>query len=426
VYIYTLGRDRYAVTVTWHVTVTHKSGGPVSSSEDPLILYDNEDLVFETPTLHSCGRTAIRSVAAMTYDQANNLIHGRAPDLHPSKVPPGQAGQDVGKHLFDGLRKDLKWLTVFGRFLKSQRERNGALDLTQKSGELKFRLSDEGEPVDVDEKEAMEIHGTIAELMIIANSTVARIIDHYRPGETLVRIHPPPPPSKLKLLQDVALQAGLEVSHSTSPGEVLDQLMAFRQEILYPTSNSNAKIDSTLEAHSISEFVLSAIIRAMSQAKYVCARDCIISDDLLTGNNKETGDRTATDGRILGHYGLGLSHYTHFTSPIRRYADIVVHRQLLSVLESLGGGCGLKVMKLMSNDESDANVCTDYSDIRKITKKTKIVDKNDSFTMSSVDSVASGNSNQGKIDICMYEFTYISIYQFDHVDKYQFTNIIFI
>lgn len=216
------GRDRYAVTVTWHVAMRHRSGRPVVPTEDPLILYDDGDILFDTPTLHSCGRTAIRSVAAMTYDQAHNLIHGRAPDPHPSTVPPGQAGQGVGKHLWDGLRKDLKWLTVFGRFLKSQREINGALDLTQKSGELKFKLSDDGEPVDVDEKEAMEIHGTIAELMIIANSTVARIIDNYRPGETLVRIHPPPPPSKLKLLQDVALQAGLETSPSATPGEVVN------------------------------------------------------------------------------------------------------------------------------------------------------------------------------------------------------------
>lgn len=265
------GKDRYAVTVTWHIKLTHASGGAsVISTEDPLLLWDNNDIIFDTPVLYSCGRTAIRSVAAMTYSQAHNLIQGNPPDPSPPTAPQGQAGQEVDKSLWKDLRKDLKILTVFGRFLKKQRERNGALDLTQAAGgELKFKLSGEGEPVDVDGKEEMEVHNTIAELMIIANSTVARIINAYRPQETLFRMHAAPPLNKLKA---VSLETGLGTFDSNTPDNLREQLRSFKEKILFSKGNKQSALD----------FYNSAIIKSMSEAKYLCA-------GALSGGEQSTG-----------------------------------------------------------------------------------------------------------------------------------------
>jgi exoribonuclease R len=167
----------------------------------------------------------------MTYGQAHNLIHNREPDPPgvPNSVPPGQAGQAVSRPLWEGLRQDLKLLTVFGRSLKASREKNGALDLSQGSGgELKFKLNSEGDPIDVQGKEEMEVHDTIAELMILANSSVAEIIHALTPQELLIRIHPPPPLSKLQSVRELALQTGLNVFREEASAELRDQLRSFR------------------------------------------------------------------------------------------------------------------------------------------------------------------------------------------------------
>lgn len=110
-------KDRLAVTVMWDVRVTHKDGSPVKEGEDPLALDVRGDIVFVLPTTAAswCGRTAIRSVAAMTYAQAHNLVHDAPPDAAPPSVPPGQAGQAVNPDLWPRLRRDLKLLTVFSR-----------------------------------------------------------------------------------------------------------------------------------------------------------------------------------------------------------------------------------------------------------------------------------------------------------------------
>ena len=203
--------------------------------EDPLLLDEENDIRFEDLSVHSCGRVTIRSVAAMTYGQAHNLIFGREPDppATPNTVPLGQAGRPVAPSLWEGLRSDLKLLTVFGRYLKASREASGALDLSQGAGgELKFKLNNEGDPVDVQGKEELEVHSTIEELMVLANGAVAEMIHCLTPLETLLRIHPPPPQSKLQAVRELAKQSGLSVFRDESSSLISEQLRTFRGQML--------------------------------------------------------------------------------------------------------------------------------------------------------------------------------------------------
>ena len=361
------GKERFALTVVWHVRVSHANGQPVNKNDDPLLLHENKDIIFDTPVLHSCGRTAITSVAAMTYAQAHNLILGHDPDPQPSTVPPGQAGRTVAKPLWEGLRSDLRMLTVFGRYLKGQREKNGALDLTQTGGELKFKLDSEGEPMDVKCKEEMEVHNTIAELMIICNSTVAYIVESYKPLEALVRVHAPPPPDQQKEILRLVVETGQGKFDSGAPVKLRNQLRSFRENMLFP-KKKHARADDKKTAESIVDFVTSSVIKSMCEALYVNAGS-------LSGGIFSCEGASVTQGetRLSGHYGLGLNFYTHFTSPIRRYADIMVHRQLLGILESLGDGSGLKQIQLPPKEGIlNSNVCIDYSDRSNIQKDSSL------------------------------------------------------
>jgi exoribonuclease R len=311
--------DRFTVSVTWDVAVTHKDGSLVEEAEDLMTLDAKGDVYFSMPALPSwAGRGVIHSIAAATYAQAHNLIHGLPSDPKEELVPPGQAGRAIKKSKCARLRSDLRSLTAFARWLQRNRESLGALDLSQGSGaELKFKTDAEGNPVEVSGKEEMEVHHTISELMIAANSGVATIIYQAQPSQTLLRIHPPPSAEKLKMLQAEVLDAGIDLFQQKPSSDMQALLRTYREKV------------SRGHQPMAAELLTASVIRAMNEARYV-------GSGSLTGELAVAGPSSgsAADGRYLGHFGLGLRLYTHFTSPIRRYADVIVHRQLLSVLEA--------------------------------------------------------------------------------------------
>lgn len=317
------GLDRLCVSVVWHVAVTRANGAPVLCTEDLLALDATDDLVFTMPELPTwSGRGIIRSSCAATYRQAHNLMYDIPPSKEEANVPVGQAGRAIPKSLWSRLRRDLRALTAFGRFLQRGREANGALDLSQGSGaELKFKIDTEGAPVEVQGKEELEIHHTISELMIACNSHVARLVHTVYPLETLFRIHPPPSASKLALLSEEVAETGVNVFKGGSSSELRQQLGSYKDTVMKSSKGKNS-VD-------LVELLTTSVIRAMNEAKYVCSST--LSGDLLVAEASEA----ASQGRCVGHYGLGLKYYTHFTSPIRRYADVISHRQLLSALQVL-------------------------------------------------------------------------------------------
>jgi len=257
---------------------------------------------FKTVKSFWYGRTVIHNCQAMTYEQAHNIIHSKPPD-DPSKPspPPLTAGYPVSQSNIQFLKKDLSLLTHLARKLRKDREDiGGAVDLSSgdTGNELKFSLDENHNPVKVTPKKQLEIHQTVAELMIMANSWVAKTIFERFPTCALLRIHQSVDESRFDDLKEI-LSAGNVSFDGSSNLRLANSLKDAEQ-----SSKSNSAVNSLFK---------SLATRAMSEAQYV-----------------STGKIGGEEG--LSHYGLGLEKYTHFTSPIRRYADIVVHRQLLLTL----------------------------------------------------------------------------------------------
>jgi len=249
------------------------------------------------------GRTVIHNVQAMTYEQAHNILHDKEPDEEGKEPPPPlTAGGHVDKSRIKYLKSGLLILTKMSRKLRHNREViGGALDLSSgdRGSELKFTLDSDGNPTRVLPKKELEIHHTIAEMMIMANSFVAKTIFERFPNIALLRIH-----------RSVDVQGGNfeELESLLKAGGV--QFDGKNNRAL-AQSLKRAKMNA--EGSPVFSLFQSVATRAMNEAQYVC-----------TGLH---------EGKIgLGHYGLGIDLYTHFTSPIRRYADIIVHRLLLASL----------------------------------------------------------------------------------------------
>ena len=294
------------------------------------------------------GRTCVHNCAAMLYEQAHKILHDMPPDdLSKPPPPPLTAGAPVPSNIIPALKSDLSILTNLARKLRKNREDvGGAVDLSSggRGSELKFVLDERGNPVKVSPKTEMEIHHTIAELMIFANEYVARRIHQAFPDIALLRNHRYVQEGRFDELETTLKTAGIQFDGRSNKA-LADTLKAAKLGGKY-----GAIVDSLLQ---------SLATRAMSEAQYICS-----------------GAQEGDSG--FAHYGLGIDKYTHFTSPIRRYADVVVHRELLAavsdipsstinvratidraVLESLPGS---KTMTVLGRAEDDGSG-DDYSDL---------------------------------------------------------------
>lgn len=165
--------------------------------------------------------------------------------------------------------------------LRENRFNNGALDLEMP--EVKVRLDDRGLPVALEKVEHDSSHQLIEEFMLLANETVARVTKNkHLPA--IYRVHESPNPEKLAELRQSLLIHGIKVGDLTK-----------RQEM--------QRASRAIAKHPASHALKIALLKSLKRACY----------------------RT----QPLGHYGLAKTNYCHFTSPIRRYADLVVHRALL-------------------------------------------------------------------------------------------------
>ncbi|KAM7290642.1 exosome complex exonuclease RRP44 [Ixodes scapularis] len=225
----------------------------------------------EAEVLHTkFHKSIIKSRAALTYAEAQARIDDTS--------------------LNDELTLGLRGLNRLAKILKAKRIANGALTLA--SSEVRFHVDSEThDPIDVQTKQLLETNSMVEEFMLLANASVARHIFQEFPECALLRRHPAPAPANLEPLVKAGHSKGfvVEVESGLRLAESLDRAVDPEQ----PYFNVMLRMVAT---------------RCMARALYFCS-GCVAPED-------------------FDHYGLAMPFYTHFTSPIRRYSDLMVHRLL--------------------------------------------------------------------------------------------------
>lgn len=217
--------------------------------------------------------TVIRSRFRLTYQEAQEMLESRAP-----------------REELKTLLWELQTLRRLAKVLQKKRAERGSLDFDLP--EAIVELDDEGFPVDIKESVRLESMRLIEEFMLLANETVARHAS--RLGVPFIyRVHDRPAPEKIDQIRDFVAALGYRLPRARK-GKVDPRVFA---EIIEEARGKREE-----------ELVNTVILRSMKQARYQVEN--------------------------IGHFGLAASFYTHFTSPIRRYPDLEVHR----ILKKLQGG----------------------------------------------------------------------------------------
>ena len=218
------------------------------------------------------GKTVINSDRRFSYEEAQAVI---------------ETGEGE-------LKEEILKLNSLATILRKQRYKNGAINFDTK--EVKFILDENAKPIGVYTKESKEANFLIEEFMLLANRSVAEHIGKVKErkkAKTFVyRVHDEPNPEKLGTFVQFVAKLGYKIK-TTSRKTLAD---------------SFNKLFVDIEGKGEQNMIDSIAIRTMSKAYY------------------------STDN--IGHYGLGFPYYTHFTSPIRRYPDLMVHRLLYSYLNN--------------------------------------------------------------------------------------------
>jgi ribonuclease R len=215
------------------------------------------------------GRTIIHSNRRFTYEEVQEILEGKKGEFE----------------------EELKVLNEMATQMRNHRLRSGAMAF--ESAEVKFVLNEQGIPLKVIPKVRKDAHKLIEEFMLLANRCVAEYVYHFKEGKAsnpmVYRIHESPNPEKLQTFAEFALRFGYQIK--TDENKVASSLN---------------QMVSSLEGKPEQELMQNLAIRIMAKARYTT--------------------------KAIGHFGLAFQHYSHFTSPIRRYPDVLTHRLLWAYL----------------------------------------------------------------------------------------------
>ncbi|KAF8245100.1 RNB-domain-containing protein [Wilcoxina mikolae CBS 423.85] len=224
----------------------------------------------------SFSKSAIKSREAFSYEQAQIRI------------------DDAGAQ--DELTQGMRTLLALSKKLRKKRMDAGALNLA--SPEVRIETESEtSDPIDVDTKQLLETNSLVEEFMLLANISVAEKIYNAFPQSAMLRRHGAPPATNFEELQ---------------------KQLKVRKNLTLRVESSKALADSLDECVDEKESFFNTLVR-------ILATRCMLSAEYFC-----SGTQAYPEFR---HYGLASEIYTHFTSPIRRYADVVAHRQLAAAIE---------------------------------------------------------------------------------------------
>ena len=266
---------------------------PEKLSNDVCSLNPNEDkLVFSVYVSFDkdfnikrsrISKSVINSNERFSYAEAQHIIDKKN-GIIPKESTIFNKEKKVSKELVDSIIT----LNSIAENLKNKRKNNGSIFFSKE--EVRFKVNEKGEPVDFMIKKQKKANFLIEEFMLLANVTVAeKIIESKRKG--VFRIHDKPDEKKIAEIERFVKNIGYNINiiNSKEPNKEINKLLALAEK--KPEKNV---LDMM-------------VIRAMSKAKY------------STQN--------------IGHFGLMFENYTHFTSPIRRYPDLIVHRIINDILK---------------------------------------------------------------------------------------------
>ena len=253
------------------------------------------------------GRTIIESNYRFSYQEAQHIIETKD-NIIPKKTSLTKKEYLVEKETVDAIII----MDEIAKNTRKLRETKGSINFNKK--EVSFNLNEKKEPVGILFKESKEANKLIEEFMLIANKKVAELFTETKKQKNIYRVHDLPDNEKLKSLKHIVKGFGYTLDLSSSKG------------ISKSLNNLLAEIKGKKEQNLIESLSL----RSMSKAEY-------------STNN-------------IGHYGLAFINYTHFTSPIRRYPDVLVHRLLQDILSQEYG-------KLDKNLQKKAAYCSEQESI---------------------------------------------------------------